>query len=146
MKAASTLLQILLLICCYSTSFATTYTTLRDGAWGDETNVWSTNGTTACACTPGGAFEGDDIVINHDITFSINLVLDGGTLLTINSGGILSATVQGQNKYDLTSKTATIHIYGILSVGKYASNSGSKITIGGGAVLATTEGMAKDSF
>ncbi|MBL4862285.1 MAG: hypothetical protein JKY09_04605, partial [Crocinitomicaceae bacterium] len=140
-----TVLQVALLICwgC-STSFATTYTTLTDGAWLDSTNVWSTDGKTACSCTPGEFFDGDSITINHTITFSANFVLDGATLMTVNAGAGLSATIQGQNAYDLTSNKATINVNGTLSVGKYESNVESEMTISGGGVVATTERVIID--
>ncbi|MBL4863219.1 MAG: T9SS type A sorting domain-containing protein [Crocinitomicaceae bacterium] len=131
MKTFSTLLHVFVLTCCCCTSLAITYTTLADGAWSDELTVWSTDGSTACECTPGEVFDGDDIIINHAITMDYLLLLDGGTSFTLSASGELAGT------FDLIVNTCMVNVYGNLSIAKFESNAESKITVNG-AVLTTT--------
>lgn len=66
--------------------FATTYTTLQNGAWSNTTNVWSTDGTTPCLCMPSYTLSGDTLVMNHDISISSNINVTNLSFITIQTG------------------------------------------------------------
>ncbi|MCH8330173.1 MAG: hypothetical protein IH946_02155, partial [Bacteroidetes bacterium] len=69
---------------------ATTYTTLKSGNWSDVVDVWSTNGSTACSCSPGSGPNGDTMNINHNIIVSANLTLKGAASMNVASGSSLN--------------------------------------------------------
>ena len=124
-----------LLFTCFS-SFAETYTTMSNGHWGDELSVWSLDGENPCLCTPSNSFSGDTILINHDLSFSSDFIIYGLSLLTINSDATLSATASGGNKYDITTLSGSVIVYGIVSVGKFEVRQGTTLEIIGGKMFA----------
>jgi hypothetical protein len=72
-----------------SFSFAITFTTINDGDWNDNTNVWSINGISPCNCSPGANVSADTIIIQNNLSFSSNLVFDGGVYVWIKTGSCL---------------------------------------------------------
>lgn len=71
---------------------ATTYTSLKDGAWSNATDVWSTDGITACSCTPPYILSGDTIVIKHNISLASNIEVKDGSYITIEPSKTLNAS------------------------------------------------------
>ncbi len=65
---------------------ATTYTSIGDGDWNDPNN-WSPNGVPKVQNWPG-----DQVIIQHDITFSGNLRFRHGSGLQILAGGSLTVS------------------------------------------------------
>jgi len=95
---------------------ATTYTSLKSGTWSDVVDVWSTDGTTACSCTPGSGPNGDTMNINHNITIDVNLTLKGAASLNVASSVFLdgvgydltlinSATMENDGQLDIDNMT-----------------------------------------
>lgn len=68
-----------------SFSFGITFTTINDGDWSNTSNVWSTNGTTACNCYPGVNTSADSIIIQNNLSFSENLTFEGGVFVYIKN-------------------------------------------------------------
>ena len=68
----------------------TTYTSLANGNWNNSSTVWSTNGSSACGCTPGYILVNDTVIINHDINLGDDLEVDLNSHLLINNTGSLS--------------------------------------------------------
>lgn len=64
----------LVLFCTISTGlYSQTYTTINNGDWTDVTNVWSTNGTTACSCSPPFIINGNKIIIEDSINMDVDI-------------------------------------------------------------------------
>ena len=75
---------VLLLTLCSDYSISQTYITINSGNWNDVTNVWSTDGgLTPCGCNPGAVSGGSDISIQHQITTTFALTINGGSVFTI---------------------------------------------------------------
>ena len=68
----------------------TTYTSLANGNWNNSSTVWSTNGSSACGCTPGYILVNDTVIINHDINLGNDLEVDLNSHLLITGTGSLS--------------------------------------------------------
>jgi len=112
MKALLLLAFIIVPCALFATEY-TTYTTLASGTWTNSTNVWSTDGTTACLCSPGGSVDGDTININHDIELDHNVTVDENCRITIATNASLLSLV-----YDLIIKDATVIAKGNLTAEK----------------------------
>jgi len=110
-------------------SSAATYTTLTNGSWNDITNVWSLDGVTPCGCNPGTNITGDIININHQVSLVANIVLNGGTNLTVNPSGQLI----GSNNIDVTS--ATMDFFGPVSITRLDMNAGSLVQLHIGVIF-----------
>ncbi len=95
-------------------SFATTYTTLENGDWGDPNELWSLNGVTPCNCNPGTIVSGDTIILNHDIILQdVGLVLTNGSYMLINATGSLDGSAGV-----ITIQTSEVEAYGDISAKK----------------------------
>ena len=110
-------------------SNAATYNTLTNGSWNNTTNVWSTDGVTPCGCTPGATSAGNDIVINHTIDLSYNLLFNGGSIFTVNGAGSIT------NNKNITVNTASIEFYGTGSINKLDTEIGATVNFHPGSVL-----------
>lgn len=65
--------------------YAGTFTTMADGDWNDP-SIWSVDGgQTSCECIPSNPTEGSDIVIKHELSFNNNLVISGGSKVTVKA-------------------------------------------------------------
>lgn len=69
-----------------SSLWGTTYTSIADGSWNNPA-TWSPAGIPNVSSWPG-----DEVTITHNITYSGNLTLNHGTVLTIENGGQLQTT------------------------------------------------------
>ena len=69
---------------------ATSYTTLRAGAWNNTSNVWSTDGTSPCGCFPGNTIS-DAVAISHQINSNTTLEISTGGSITIKNSGRLNS-------------------------------------------------------
>ncbi len=94
-----------------SIGWSTTYTTINDGDWNNKTNVWSTNGLTSCGCSPTNNLNGDSVVVRNYINLTGHLTIDGGSLITIESGGSLA-----NQAMRLQIRNGKLISYGLLSV------------------------------
>ncbi|NRA11774.1 MAG: T9SS type A sorting domain-containing protein [Crocinitomicaceae bacterium] len=84
-----------------TSTFAITYTSVNSGAWDNTVNVWSTDGgASACGCEPGTASAGNDIIINHIITNTNDLVFHATSTITVNAGGTLSMPLNKLNMWN----------------------------------------------
>lgn len=73
----------------YLLSWATNYVTLSDGNWNNSA-IWSTDGgLTSCACIPPTTTGGNTITINHNVTLNAHLLVNAGSVFTVNSEGSL---------------------------------------------------------
>lgn len=81
----------------------TTYTSLANGNWNNSSTVWSTNGSSPCACTPGYLLLTDTVIINHDITLGDDLEADLNSHLLINNTGSLSSANFGIETFNESS-------------------------------------------
>jgi hypothetical protein len=90
---------------------AVTYTSLRNGNWTNSTNVWSTNGSTACACNPGTTVDNRNVVINHAINMNADLTIKGGSQVDVSVSGSLS-----NSNYNLKIENGQVESYGNVSV------------------------------
>lgn len=93
MNKTLTLLTLSLLMICQNLS-ATNYTTLKDGNWTD-TDVWSTDGSTACGCVPDVTSYGTnhDVFITDSIHYTAaSVILNQDNSITVQSGGKLYLT------------------------------------------------------
>lgn len=68
---------------------AATYTSMNDGAWNDPA-TWNPVGVPNVTNT--SAWPGDNVIINHAVSFSGNLKTAKQSSITINSGGSLSVS------------------------------------------------------
>ncbi len=128
--AAKRLTLVISFLCTYAfNGNALTYTTLTNGIWSDVTNVWSTNGVTPCGCTPGATSAGNDIVVNHQITTSYTLVINAGSVFTVNPGG----QILGSD--DVITFNASIDFFGPVSLNKLSVATGATVTLHNGAIL-----------
>lgn len=96
-------LIICILISCLSGFGQTTYTTLANGNWNNSSTVWSTNGSSPCACNPGYLLLNDTVIINHDITLGDDLEADLNSHLLVNSTGSLSSANFGIETFNESS-------------------------------------------
>ena len=120
----------LFFILSFSTfSFGQTYVTLADGAWNNTTTVWSTDGITPCGCTPGATSAGSDIIMNHNITMSYNLVFNGSSSIRINPGGTLTG---GSN---INIWNAGLDFFGNANINRLTMGVSSNVTIHPGVIL-----------
>lgn len=119
MKFTATLIAILLAL----NSISATYTTLNDGTWDDNINVWSTNGVTPCFCDPGNTVDGDEVVINHNIITTGNLKFTGGADILISSTGNVG------DAYNLTIEDATFTVNGTYEGLKIVQKAGSIVNV-----------------
>ena len=86
--------QFLLLTVCYcQVNAQITYTTLINGAWNNPA-VWSTDGITPCACTPGYILSNTNIVINHTSTLSTDLNIGLDATVEISTLGIINGSTR----------------------------------------------------
>lgn len=125
----SLILAIVLLIT--STSQAATYSTLTNGNWNDVTNVWSLDGITPCGCTPATPSGVNDIILNHNITMSYNLVFNGGNFI-ISPGASLTGP------FNINIWNANMDVFGNLSIAKYNQNFSTNVTLHPGAIMSLT--------
>lgn len=108
---------------------AITYTTMNNGTWNDIVNVWSTDGgVTPCGCTPGTPIGLNNIVVNHSVTATTNLVFNAGTVTVNPSGAILG----GNN---INTWSTTIDIHGYLDIAKWAQGTASNVTLHPSAII-----------
>lgn len=84
---------ILLMICCRQVKAQVTYTTLINGAWNNPA-VWSTDGITPCACTPGYTLSNVTILINHTSTLSTDLNIGNNAIVEITDVGIINGATR----------------------------------------------------
>jgi hypothetical protein len=90
---------------------ATHYTTLTDGNYYNVTNVWSTDGSTPCFCSPTDTISGGDTLdIYGQIMLASNLVVRTGGVMRIFATG----TVYGN--FNLLLIAAVVRNDGILQV------------------------------
>lgn len=94
----------------------TTYTAINTGTYANTTNVWSTNGTTACGCTPGATLGNkDDIVINAGVTVTAtattNIVSGNSNGITVNGTLTINGSLTTGN-----SSTIDVNANGILNI------------------------------
>lgn len=86
-----TLLSTLIVCAIGFKSFALTYTSINDGNYNDITNVWSTNGSTPCNCSPNAIINNDTVIIQNSINTTSHITLNNNNaLLKILPGGILN--------------------------------------------------------
>lgn len=129
--------KILLLIASIITfanySFSITYTTMANGNWNDVATVWSTDGgVTPCGCAPALTTAGDNIVINHSVALTGNLVVNGWSTFTINPSGTLSGN------FDFNTFHATSDFFGSANLKKFVQDVGSTVNMHTGAILIFT--------
>jgi len=108
---------------------AANYVTINNGNWNDIINVWSTDGgITPCGCSPGTPIGNNNIVINHDVVMTTNLVFDNGSV-TVNAAGTLTG---GKN---INTWNNTFDVYGFVSIGKYNQGALANSNMHPGAIL-----------
>lgn len=100
---------------------AATYTTINSGSWSNTTNVWSLDGVNPCGCAPAIPTTGHNIVINHNITSNMAIVISGGSNLTVSAG----ASLTGNFVLSINGATATMN--GNVSVTKLEVNANSEV-------------------
>lgn len=68
------------------------YRTLQVGTYSNTTTVWSLDGVTPCACTPGPTVSspGDTVSVLHNITLDQNLLFTGTTTLLVSNTAFLT--------------------------------------------------------
>ncbi len=110
-------------------SFSQTYSTLSDGAWNNTTTVWSTDGFTPCSCTPGATLTGVNVIINHNITMTANLTVDGGSTFNINPTG----TLTGGNNINVSN--ATMDFFGNASFNRFVLGTGADVDVHSGVII-----------
>ncbi len=65
-------------------TYAATYVSIQDGPW-NSPSTWSPS-----VVPPTGSWSSDQIIINHDVTYSGNLSFGGNVSLTVDNGGSLA--------------------------------------------------------
>lgn len=86
-----TLITLLLLGVSSTFSFATTYYSIQEGSWSDN-SVWSTDGTTPCSCSPSNVLNGDTVIINHAIVQDAGLRISNLSFVNIGVDGSLDGS------------------------------------------------------
>ncbi|PIE87075.1 MAG: hypothetical protein CSA03_02360 [Bacteroidetes bacterium] len=146
-------------------SFSATYTTINSGDWSNTTNVWSLDGVNPCGCAPSIPTNGDNIIINHNITSNLSITIANGSALTVSAGASLSGgfvlsiensvavmngnvsvtklEIDANSEVDFNTSVLTVSsqmdIHGTVNVdGGYLLMTGGNITINSGAVFNTT--------
>ncbi len=109
---------------------AATYTTMNAGDWNDVVSVWSLDGgVTPCGCTPGSPSAGNDIVVNHALTLSSNLIWNGGTTVLVNPGASLSGPVV------INLWNASVDFFGDITISKWAQDFNTNVTMHPGTIM-----------
>lgn len=97
-----------------NSGYSQNYTTINDGDWTNTSNVWSTNGTTACGCSPSSTINGFNVTVNHDIIMDVDIYITGSTdtLLINSSGGLSEITklINVTNGYMRSEDSAVLNI------------------------------------
>lgn len=119
-------------------SFAVTYTSISDGNWDNTTDVWSTDGETACECTPGGMTNGDRIIINHNITLTYNVTINGGSKVVIFDTGSLTGC------FNLFVDNSDFTAYGDVNINRLTLENGATFTLSG-AILQLANRLVIDN-
>lgn len=109
-----------------SVTFGSTYITINDGAWDDESDVWSTNGIAPCNCTPGRSSNGNDIIINNDILTSYDVIINNSHLTVSKSGSL-------KGNYSATTANAVINLRGEIELAQYTQESNTIFNLTEGA-------------
>jgi hypothetical protein len=102
-------------------SFATTYTTIQDGAWSDVA-IWSTDGVNPCGCRPSFTLSGDTVVIRNSVIQDATLELENYAYMHVEAGAFL----------DGTGDVMSLSNAQVLMNGTVSSR---KLTVGDGAVF-----------
>jgi hypothetical protein len=89
----------------------TTYSTLLGGSWNNPA-IWSTDGITPCACTPGYTITNVIILLQHNVTLSTNLTIGNNAVVEITGSGTLS----GLTRDIVVANDGLIETFGSLSV------------------------------
>src|SRR5688572_6897831 len=101
-------------------ALAITYTSLKNGLYTNNTDVWSTNGSTACGCNPGTTIS-SIVNVNHVINMNADLTVASGGQINIFSGDALTNSTK-----KLTISGGTLLSYGTVEVKEiFISSSGS---------------------
>lgn len=108
---------------------AATYTTLNSGLWNDVTNVWSLDGVTPCGCSPATTTAGNHIVINHNITTTSNLIINGASTFTVNASGQLLGSD------NINTWNSTIHFFGHVAINKFVMDAGANVNLHTGVIM-----------
>jgi len=120
----NSLVFIIILLGSILNTNAATYTSIANGTWDDVLSVWSTDGgATACLCTPGAFSAGNDINVNHNITATYKININGGTVFTVSPGASLTG---GQN---FSTWNSTVHFFGNGNFNKFNLEVGGAGTI-----------------
>lgn len=110
-------------------SFASTYTTINDGKWDDKTTVWSLDGETPCKCNPSSISNGNDIIVNNDITTSYNITINNRSHLEVSKLGKLTGS------YSAFVDDAVVNIDGTVELVSYVQDSSSSFHLDNRGVL-----------
>lgn len=108
---------------------AATYSTLTDGNWNDVTAVWSLDGVTPCACTPGASSAGNDIIVNNNLVMNYNLVFNAGSNITFAPGSSLNGP------FNINIWNANLDIFGNLSLSRYTQDFNTNVVMHPGAIM-----------
>ncbi len=146
-------------------SISATYTTISSGDWSSTTDVWSLDGVNPCGCAPSIPTNGDNIIINHNITSGQGITIGNGSSLTVSAGASLSGQfvlsiensvaimngnvtvtkleIDANSEVEFNTSVLTVSsqmdIHGTVNVdGGYLLMTGGNITINPGAVFNTT--------
>lgn len=133
-------------------TYAATYVSIQDGPW-NSPSTWSPS-----VVPPTGTWSGDQIIINHDVTYSGNLSIGGNVNLTVDNAGSLSITgnfnVSSQGILQVkagTKLSCTNFTYTAQGVGSFSSagtleadkltiiNHSNAFTLSGNSVIGTLE-------
>jgi len=115
---------LLTVLCMPVIIYGTTYSTISNGAWNNE-SVWSTDGTSGCLCTPPTLIDEFDVIIGHTITLSSDLHIKSGNKLTVN---VNSALV---GDYNIYVEKGEVISNGTIEVGLLEVSSRSQVTLNG---------------
>lgn len=113
-----------------------TYQTMNSGSWNDVASVWSTDGgVTPCGCSPGTAPGANTIIVDHNLNVPSNLNLTN-TILTLNASG------QMNGAYNIAANSATVDIFGNMTLTKYDQGGASNVTLHPGAIMLASNAFA----
>lgn len=122
-------LSILLFFTYQGNLYAATYTSLTSGLWNDATNVWSLDGVTPCGCSPSTTTAGNNIVINHTITTTANLIVNGGSSFRVNPTGQLLGSD------NINTWNSAIDFFGHVAINKFVMDAGAMVTLHTGVIM-----------
>jgi hypothetical protein len=123
-------------------SNAITYTTMNSGDWNNTVNVWSTDGgITPCGCAPATTLAGDDVTINHTITMTGNVIVNGGSQFRVNVGGQLNGT----DDLFTWNPGSKIDILGIININRMGVDLSAVFNLHTGAIAICSSSLAINS-